>query len=431
VSASAATSPHHLLALQRTAGNRSVCALLATTGTLARRAPSGIVVQRDRVRTPAKDSLGTTSKGTEVRVVREVGAKRGYEGRWQAIVITRLAKVEPAAAVLRADGRWRAVETSAPFDPGPVTLSGAPADVKEVYGVPLAAGLDKARKDLASYTQQLAALDQIVPADAAMRKAIEEKRTTLLAAKARANRTRLALTLGVTESEVEITRSIGGNVVGKINVTATPDTRSPGGGHGPVAGQPDVDFSTTTASAIWIDLPEFDKRDARSQSVLFHETLHLKDFELAKLWVTRYETEGGRIFVKGAAGTKPFQEWLAAQVKKKRLTQGELELVVDETFDVSATTEARANIRTFLAHLQVGDPADAVKELESYAKALPPGTQYGTPPSNSNVLKELIAEVKEVVAGLPRNRKDQYRIAVDTAIRANPQAWIKVLKTWK
>ena len=155
------------------------------------------------------------------------------------------------------------------------------------------------------------------------------------------------------------------------------------------------------------------------------------DIKLAKDWVRKYETEANCIWVAGKPGVKPFMEWLNAQVKRKRLTAGDAELIIDETLNASATTEARSNIHTFLTVLQLGDGARALKELPAYARALKPRGQYATPPGNSPVLTELVAELKAAYKQMSKPRQADYRAAVTAATSENPQAWITALKFFK
>ena len=104
--------------------------------------------------------------------------------------------------------------------------------------------------------------------------------------------------------------------------------------------------------------------------------------ELAQEWVKKYETETKRPFVKSAA--QLFHDWLNAQVKQRRLTKADAEMVSMEASDTTAYTEARANVRSFLADLQAGATDLATKALVGYAHSLKPKSeggagQYGDP----------------------------------------------------
>jgi len=140
-----------------------------------------------------------------------------------------------------------------------------------------------------------------------------------------------------------------------------------------------------------------------------------------------YETETKRIFVRGAPGRKPFEAWLNAQVAKKRLTEADVELIIDETMDLTATTEARANVHTFLAALQAGAPDVASKELVAYANNLKPGGHYASPAHGSKVEAALVAELRMAYRQMPKEMKQQFNAAVAAAKKENPGAWISDL----
>ena len=218
---------------------------------------------------------------------------------------------------------------------------------------------------------------------------IQEERAQTIRNLNKANQTRAALILGVPESEILLIASLTGRVAGKVNILGSPEKDSPGGGHAPMGGE--TAFEEGLGSAFWIDLPELDQ--ARVAETMFHEVQHVKDWELAQEWIKNYKTETKRLFVKGEPGRKPFEDWLNAQVKKGRLTEADVEMVIMETGDASAYTEARANVRSFLADLQAGAPDLATKALVGYARALKPksqGGQYGSPAYDSKVQAALV-----------------------------------------
>jgi hypothetical protein len=154
---------------------------------------------------------------------------------------------------------------------------------------------------------------------------------------------------------------------------------------------------------------------------------HLKDYEFAQEWVKNYEAETKRIFVCGTPGRKPFEDWLNAQVKKNRLSIADVDLIIDETIDLTATTEARANLRTALAALLAGAPDLATKRLVGYVNALKSGGQYATPAQDSRVRPALVAEFKKAYQQMPKGMQEQYKTAVKAAMKANPDAWISEL----
>jgi hypothetical protein len=425
-----------MASLQRFAGNRAVATLLARrdAGPAA-----ALLVQRKPAKFTFKDlPLGTNASGSLVKAKRVLGSEQGYDDRWQATAIARLAKAEPAAVLQRGDTkRWCAVETSAPFATGQVgtvakggdTTTGRSTQIADVFGLPSLAGLPQAIDNVKRLKQRTAELAATQPKDKAEAKALDAEKDKVREELGRENLRRMALTLGVAESEIQWNRSKIGRAAGKINITGMPDPDSTGGAHGPVAGQKDTSFSKTLVTAIEIDEPQFDA--GRAVGTLYHETHHLMDVKMAQEWVSRYEAEAGRIWVAGPPGVKPFMEWLNLQVKRKRLTAGDAELIIDESLDLSGTTEARSNIHTFLVVLQQGDGAAALKELRAYARALKPGGQYSSPPNNAPVLTELVAELKAAYKQMSAGMKADYRAAVTAAISENPQAWITALKFFK
>ncbi|MFT4163793.1 MAG: hypothetical protein QM650_00950 [Microlunatus sp.] len=422
-----------LLELQRHAGNRATAGLVADGG--AARHPDAVVLQRAPKPAVLTDlPIATTGSGAPVKVVRVVGDSGGYEDRWMATAVARLATSEPAAVLRRTDsGRWCAVQTDGPLATGLISgtaTKGASGLVDQVHGLPSLADLPSAINQVTALKVRLAELQAATPTNAKQKRAIQDEFGDVVSKLSVANVRRMALILGVPEKDVELVRSVGQRMAGKINVVGAPDPDSPGGLHGPVAGQANLDFHPELVTAVSIDADQFDDL-GRAREVLFHEAHHLKDIRFAQNWVRAYQAETNRLWVSGAVGVKPFQTWLNAQVKKKRLTAGDAQLVVDESRDVTATTEARANIHTFLTVLQVGDAALARASLVGYAKALPPGRQYGSPPSGSPVLTELVAELKQAYRSMSKPRQADFRAAVLAAIAANKSAWISALKFFR
>jgi hypothetical protein len=165
---------------------------------------------------------------------------------------------------------------------------------------------------------------------------------------------------------------------------------------------------------------------------MFHEVQHKRDYDLAQTWIKNYE-ETGAIFVSGDAGRKPFEAWLNLQVKNKRLTKADVELIIMETFDSSADTEARANVRTFLAALQAGASDMAARLLVAYARALTSKKeggigQYASPATGSHVQAALVEELKTAYKQMPDDMKRKYDAAVTAAKTAYPSAWISALE---
>ena len=314
--------------------------------------------------------LGTNAAGTLVKAKRVIGSEQGYDDRWQATAVARLAKADPAAVVQRADTkRWCGVEASAAFATGLVgtagkggdTTTGMSTGITAVHGLPSLAGLPQLMASVKQLKQRSTDLSATQPKNKAEEQALDAEKDRVREQLSRENLRRMALVLGVAETEIQPNRSSVGRSTGKINVTGMPSPDSSGGAHGPVTGQKDTGFSTTLETAIEIDENQFD--NLRAQSALFHETHHLNDMKLAKDWVLNYQTETKKAWAAGPPGVKPFMEWLNAQVKRKRLTAGDAQMIIDESLDLTATTEARANIHTFLAILQAGDSARAQRSF--------------------------------------------------------------------
>lgn len=425
-----------LFSLQRLAGNRAVSTLIGRSGG---QPASTLLVQRAPGKLTFTDlPLGTNASGTLVKAKRVIGSEQGYDDRWQATAVARLAKADPAAVVQRADTkRWCAVEIGAAFATGQVgtagkggdTTTGMSTGISAVHGLPSLAGLPQLMASVKQLKQRSTDLSATQPKSKAEEQALDAEKDKVREQLSRENLRRMALILGVAETEIQSNRSSVGRSSGKINVTGMSSPDSSGGAHGAVAGQKDTGFSKSLETAIEIDENQFDT--LRAQSALFHETHHLNDLKLAKSWVLKYEAESNHAWVAGPPGVKPFMAWLTAQVKRKGLTAGDAQMIIDESLDLTATTEARANIHTFLAILQAGDGARALKELQAYARALKPRGQYASPPDNSPVLTELAAELKAAYKTMTPAMQADYRDAVNAAIAEYPKAWITTLKFFK
>lgn len=339
--------------------------------------------------------LGTNGSHDKVTVKRQVGSAHGYEDRWQASAVARIAKADPAAVVVGTNGRFYPVETSALLSVGAVSHDQSAAEhvdsnstlVADVFGLP--------------------PLSSIKP-DGSVE-------------------SRAAAIFGVPEKDIQANGTLSQRSPHVINIIGRPESGSPGGGHAPVGGGDPV-FQEGVDSTIWIDFPELTKE--RSAETLFHETQHLRDWDLAQRWIATYKAETNRLFVKSA--TKPFATWLREQVKKNRLSKADAELVLMEVADSTAYTEARANVRSFLADLEAGNSALAKKALVGYAHALKPksdggGGQYANPATGSEVEAELVKEAMTARSQLSETQKKDYDDAVVAAVSENPNAWISAL----
>jgi hypothetical protein len=365
--------------------------------------------------------LGVNGYGEAVVVKREIGSLRGYDDRLQAIAVARLGGAEPAAVVQGRDGRWHALETTAVFHEMRFRSNDTPT--RAAYGLPSGAAMDRQRQHIAGLERELGALD-----DATWpRRSIEDKRGELLKDLSNANRQLASLILGVPESEVQLNRRSNDRTPGMVNITGQPGQGSAGAAHGAVGG--DGTFDPKVKTAFEINRSEL-ANPVRAQAALFHEVTHLKDHQFAQSWVQRY-VDSGRIFVAGAMGEPALRAWLAPHVKAGHLSKAEAELVLDQASNRNSTTEARANVRTFMALLQSHSPQRATQELVAYAKALPPGRQYDAPPTGSAVTAGLRAELKAEYARMSPEQRTHYDAAVAAAVKANPNAWIVDLRMSK
>ncbi|MET0965084.1 MAG: hypothetical protein ABWZ02_01730 [Nakamurella sp.] len=435
-----------MLDLQRTVGNRAALHAVGSVLQVARTpAKPGPVVRGAGF---AGVALGTNSAGKPVKAVREVGGSQGYDDRLQAISVARLAKAEPAAVVLAADEKWHALETSVAFEVGPVSAVAKTAAFSKVHGLPLLAGLAAVEKQVTDLMAKLGRLDGLeneYKTDPEFRRAvkgsnipipeaIEAERQKTRTWLAQAKQTRAAVILGVAESEINFIRSVtSGRTAHQVNVVETHIKGTPGGGHSPLGGG--LEFQERLGSALSLDQPELDN-PGRAQAVLFHEAQHRSDWDFAQAWIAKYRSATGRQWVKGQPGRKPFEDWLNEQVKLRRLSKADVELVVMQTLDSSAYTEARANVRSFLAALQTGDADGARRELVGYAHALKPkkdggGGQYSSPAPGSEVQKALVAELKGAYAKMTVVMQRQYDAIVVAAVAENPSAWITQLRIGK
>jgi len=168
--------------------------------------------------------------------------------------------------------------------------------------------------------------------------------------------------------------------------------------------------------------------------VLFHETSHLKDDELAQQWVKQYQDTGHTFVGTREAGMQKFQDWMKEQVGKQLPTQppspplskADAEAVVDKAYGFTATSEARAYVHAAIAGAQSGDKAEAISQLKTYAQALKDG-RASSPAPKSEVQAALTKELQDLYRKHPELR-DSLQAAVDAAKAANPGAWISQVK---
>ena len=390
--------------------------------------------------------LGTSRSGKAILVKREVGDLQGYDEKLQAIAISRLAKADPAAVAQSKDDKWHAFETVLGIDVGTagandpaakLIAAGVPfKDVDFLTSVNDIGGASQTVDDLKAHLARLDALQQEWNTDPAFREsvkgatppfpqAIQDETDNTKKRLAKAEQTRAALVFGVSESDISFNISVSDRVADKVNLTGSPGTGSNSTArHGPVAHQDgDGSFSPDLVTAFDINTSEIEKPEL-AQGDLFHEVSHLADYRLAQRWAHRYQDETGRLFV-GGVGLPKFKEWIDAQTKTKppRLSPADAELIVDEAADASSTTEARANIHTFLAYFQNGFDKEATVTLTKYAAALLPGKAYATPPPGSPVLAQLTSELKTAQQQANKSQKALFEAAMASAKQANPSAW--------
>ncbi len=227
-----------------------------------------------------------------------------------------------------------------------------------------------------------------------------------------------ALVLGVPDSEENLIRNSMGRVAGKININADP--RKAAGDHGAVQGQPS-DFGLGRATAFEINARQF-KSDDTAAGTMFHEVSHLMDYELAQKQVKTYQQETNRMFVAGPPGYKVFSEWMQAQAPK-RLSKADAETVLNEVSNNASTTEARANVRTFLSAFKAATTTE-LSPLKAYARELKPGGEYASPVPGSYVQADLVQELKTAYQKMPKDMQKQFDAAVAAAKQENPNAWV-------
>ena len=396
-----------------------------------------IALQPDKTRSAQKSKgsgvvgglLGWTESSVPVTVTREVGGSQGYEDKLQAIAVARLAKADPAAVVQDTNKKWHAVEITQDFEAGPSRTARAALEASaeedspflSVYGLPSLSGAEPSRQKVNELNARLAELNNRKTTSEEARKALEKETDQTRADLAKANLTMARIVLGVPEADIWFITSLSGRKAGKVNIMERPEKGSTGGAHAPLGGG--TAFEEGLASALWIDLPELAKPEV--VGTLFHEVSHLKDWELAQAWLQKYRSETKKPFDK--SDITSLRSWLEAQVKKGRLTKADAEMVVMEIQDTSAYTEARVNVRTFLAALQAGDPDLASKLLVGYAHALKPGVQYAAPANGSEVQAALVAELKAAYRQMSGPMQEKYDAAVAAAKKENPSAWISEL----
>jgi hypothetical protein len=429
--------------------------------------------------------LGTGKDGKELQVKKDIGSPEGYDDEREAIAAARMAGTEPAA-VVKINDKWHAVETSA--DPsyadgagttrqhseGGIEVQGLPpysdvqkqaskiaasrdrlqaeADIaryKDILDKPMgAAEAEKNRKILKSGVlgkSESAKLEEALPEN---RKQVEQKLKDLeqkyptrlsdaeknkLTDQLAADRQAMApLLFGLPKSQIQFNSSTDRDDPDKmINIDPMPPSKT-----GDILGREhypqNQGFQPGLKPTFGIKLEEMDDPKGAA-GVLFHETSHLKDDELAQQWVKQYQ-DTGHTFVGTKEGLPAFQKWMDEQVGKQLPTQppspplskADKELVVDKAYGFTATSEARAYVHAAIAGAQSGDKAEAISQLKTYAQALKDG-RAASPANGSEVQAALTRELQDLYRKHPELR-DSLQAAVDAAKAANPGAWISQVK---
>src|SRR5262249_38087357 len=258
--------------------------------------------------------LGRNQQNEEVKVKREVGAPEGYDDRLQAIAVARLGKAEQAVVVQDPNTKkWHALETTAGFQPGPVSVN-APQRLAGV-GMPSLAEMGQWRGKVKALNETLSRLEtmktQGVDASS-IDPAIEQTRKDLKDAQLKL----ASATLGVPETEILINAKSSDRKAGKINITLEDNPKSVGR-TGPVGGGKLEGFQPGQDSALEIDLADLIADPIGSQVTLFHEVSHLQHSELAQAWVKKYTDSGHILVTDPPQAFDYFRKWINNQPAKE------------------------------------------------------------------------------------------------------------------
>jgi hypothetical protein len=390
--------------------------------------------------------LGTDRLNRQIVGERQLGSVAGYDDRRQAIAVARLWRAETAAVAEDPAGRWHAfaiyvgvdADIAASLDPE-VVRPKAGGVFKQFETLPPYAAIASARAAVDDLLATLQRFDEIEQAFAGrgepVPKATKEGKWQALKRLTKARLSLAAAVFGVPEAEVEVNIYTSDRVVAKINLTAQPEDPGSHGRTGLVAGSRSADFDVGQDKAFDIDLSAIET-PTLAQGTLFHEVSHLRDYELARAWVRRYEQNGG-VFVRSAP--EAFGTWLRKQAASRGppLTMAEVELILEQVRDDQSTSEAGANIRTFMTYFEAGLYGEAEEALGGYVEALLPGGRYQTPqgerpprgkrPSpvrDSAVLSGLARQLKSLRTGAGAPERARFDSILAKAKKANAKAWI-------
>lgn len=322
--------------------------------------------------------LGRNGSGQEVKVTREVGS--GYTTRWQASAAARMTGSE-AVVVKTRDGKWHACATTAN-----ALHEFKPADYSGIAQlVPLTS------------PAQLGTLAKPLMTDD------------------------LASVFGVDKRDVMPRISDNRSLSGFINV---PTELPYPGMHGP-EGTLDNGFKLGGKTAIQIDRRNVEKKDARfTAAVLFHETAHMADYELAQQWAEKFSRETKQPVIPSFVPKGkpiPFVEWITD--KRRSLQPDDARMIAETVLGAHNSTEARAYIATFIAALQAGAGDVATTQLVTYAKT--DAVQIEPHVVVQNALSE---DLDKAYASLDAKGKKDFEAAFAAAKAASSGAWISKYK---
>jgi hypothetical protein len=224
------------------------------------------------------------------------------------------------------------------------------------------------------------------------------------------------LLFGVDEKDVRTQDLAGRRQAGVITVTV----RLPEPGqHGPER-VTDERFVLGAKSAIEIQRKYVDENDARfAASVLFHETVHLADYQLAQQWAERFTRETRLPMMSEPEHQEKFFTWVA---NHRALSKDDARTIVDVVKKAHGATEARAYVTTFIVALQAGAGDVALEQLRTYAKT---DAVAQEPPAIVQVA--LRDDLDRALQALDAKGQADFKAAFKAAKAARPDAWISKL----
>lgn len=333
-------------------------------------------------------TLVFNAAGESVSVKQVLGSKTGYASRYEAIAAARMSGTD-TGFVVQKDGRWYAVEADKSGTGNKTTSSENGLDAVQALPPYNEDGIASLRKDL-----KQAIADGDVDR-------VKSLRLTLASA-----------LFGVPESEIAMIRSSSDRVAGKINILDLPEGEL--GDHGPEhdAGE---EFTPGKKTAIELDRDLLLGETGNPLGVLFHESSHQADYELAQQWVGAYEKDTGKRFVPSKDGDAAFTTWLDAHAsgkKKPAISRADAAVVTDATRrGVNGNTEARAYLGAFLGALEAGSPEAAKDQLLTWAKGQP----RRIPTPGLSVENEMFRKMETAYRSMSKDQKAAFDAAMTEA----------------